>query len=122
MEVIQKYFDIINQTSFPTLFYVFFAVFFSLDFLIVAILLLGDERRLSISAIVIRIIPIITAIIILSAFITVYGYSAILYLQDEAIDITSKVFVTIANVIYFLVFLIVPLVGITKFYLSYKGD
>jgi hypothetical protein len=122
MEVIQKYFDVINQTSFPTLFYVFFAVFFCLDFFIVAILSLGDERRLSVSFMLMRTIPLIAPIIILSAFITVYGYSAILYLQDEAIDITSKVFVTIANVIYFFVFLIVPLVVITKFYLWNKGD
>jgi hypothetical protein len=119
-EVIDKYFDGIGTTPLPVLFYVFFAVFFSLDLLIVGFLLLGAKNPLTMSAIILKLIPALAAMIVLSLFITVYGYSAILYLQAQGIDATAKVFVTIGNVIYFLVFLIVPMVGMANFYVSDK--
>ena len=118
MEVINKYFDCIGTTPLPVLFYVFFAVFFVLDLLIAGFLLLGAKNPLTMSAMIKKITPALAALIVLSAFITVYGYSAILYLQAEGIDAAAKVFVTIGNVIYCLVFLIVPLVGIANFYVA----
>jgi hypothetical protein len=118
MEVINKYFDSIRHTPFPVLFYIFFAVFFILDFAIIALFLQGDKKRLPVPVLIKKMFPAITVMIVLSAFITVYGYSAVLYLQAEGIDALAKVFVTIGNVVYFLVFLIAPLVGLVNFYLS----
>jgi hypothetical protein len=120
MEILNMYFGVMGKNPFPVLFYVFFALFFVLDFVIMFFILKKKKKQAAVSSMIIKSIPMVSTIVILSAFLTVYGDAAIFYLQVDKIALWIKILVTIGSIIYFLIFLIAPLVGIVNFYLLEK--
>jgi hypothetical protein len=110
--VIDQYFKVFNKLPLPLLFYVFTVIAFIANYGYAAYIFISHSKDTGILKKALPLLLLFSPMMITSFLSILYGYSSILYMQDQSIALWARVLVSIANVVYLLALLAAPPMGI----------